>query len=128
MLILFRLNVGGIYLRCRPDEPYARAVTLVPGNPIKFDTGYVEHPRLIIIQNITKWAGRTNPSVEVAEKYAKSIILIRIGGEAKMSLAPGQAQPFWVCPGNDLPALLSIEGTTDVSRIRMHTFPGGRTE
>lgn len=128
-----QINVDPVQIECRghlltksaADEPYTRALTLVPGNPIKFDTGFVECPRMIVIQNITRWTGRTNPSQSVADKYDSSYTIIRIG-EACMSLAPGQAQPFWVMPGSNLPQLLTVEGSTDVTRIRMYTFPGGQ--
>jgi hypothetical protein len=111
-------SAGSILTRNKDAPPYSRVLAR-PGdsNRIPLDTGFVENPRVIIIENLTKWRGPFNPTDQQRMELAESRVNVYIGEEVVAILQPGQMQNFWISP--EIAGRMTIQAVgAAVSRIK----------
>lgn len=111
-------STGCLLTRYKDAQPYSRQLPLAIGKVMPVDIGFVEHPRVIIIDNATKWRGQFNPTDEQRQQVASSSIHVTIGTELVAILRPGQMQHFWV--NAEVASRMTITNIGEiVSRIKL---------
>lgn len=109
---------GWALTKSKDSQPYIRQMPLTKRMPV--DIGHVEDPRLIIIDNTTKWRGMLQPSDEDREVLADSFVIVMIGEERVAELGPKQEQHFWVT--SDIAARMTLMPSRSGVRVKMSTF------
>lgn len=109
---------GWLLTKEKECQPYVRTGPIRGSIPL--DCGFVEKPRVVIIENTTKWRGRLHPTAEQKAAVDDSHLVVLIGSELVGVLGPGMNQHFWVTPS--IAAKMSIEGIGDICRMKVVIF------
>jgi hypothetical protein len=104
------------------DEPYERERGFKrAGDSLKVETGHIEKPLLLVIDNVTRWKKPVQPSNEERELLAATQIEVWCGSQLLSILQPGCSFEVWKPPAD---LKLTVSPTNQYARVRFIAFPG----